>query len=87
MLFRSRELEITLTGRDGGLEKKVPMCGVPYHAASTYLARLVEKGYRVAICEQVEDPAAAKGIVRREVVRVVSPGTIFEERFPGRKAV
>ncbi|MDD4170553.1 MAG: DNA mismatch repair protein MutS, partial [Desulfotomaculaceae bacterium] len=76
----SRELEITLTGRDGGGSERVPMCGVPYHAADGYIARLIAKGYRVAICEQVEDPAAAKGIVRREVVRVVTPGTVMESR-------
>ena len=71
----SRELEIALTGRDCGMEEKAPMCGVPYHAVDNYLYRLVGKGYKVAICEQVEDPAAAKGIVRREVVRIVTPGT------------
>lgn len=74
----SRELEITLTGRDGGGEKKIPMCGIPYHAANGYIARLIEKGYKVAICEQVEDPKSCKGIVRREVVRVVSPGTLMD---------
>lgn len=77
----SRELEITLTGRDGGGKERIPMCGVPYHAAETYIARLIDKGYRVAICEQVEDPAAAKGIVRREVVRVVTPGTVMESQL------
>lgn len=71
----SRELEIALTGRDCGMEEKAPMCGVPYHAVDNYLYRLVGKGYKVAICEQVEDPAAAKGIVKREVVRIVTPGT------------
>ena len=77
----SRELEITLTGREGGQEKRIPMCGVPYHAADGYIARLVEKGFKVAICEQVEDPKAVKGIVRREVVRVVTPGTILTGSF------
>ena len=76
-LTASRELEITLTGKDCGLEERAPMCGVPYHAAETYLNRLVQKGYKVAIAEQVEDPKAAKGIVKREVVRVVTPGTIL----------
>lgn len=76
----SRELEITLTGRDGGSER-VPMCGIPYHAADGYIARLISKGYRVAICEQVEDPAEAKGIVRREVTRVITPGTVTEGHF------
>lgn len=77
-LVASRELEITLTGRDAGASGRVPMCGVPYHAADTYIARLVERGYKVAICEQVEDPADARGIVRREVTRVITPGTIME---------
>ena len=71
----SRELELTLTGKDCGLEERAPMCGVPFHAADTYINRLVEKGYKVAICEQVEDPKKAKGIVKREVIRVVTPGT------------
>lgn len=74
----SRELEITLTGRDCGLPERAPMCGVPFHAADTYIARLIAKGYKVAVCEQVEDPALAKGIVRREVIRVVTPGTVTD---------
>ena len=74
----SRELELTLTGRDCGLEERAPMCGVPHHSSETYIARLIEKGYKVAICEQVEDPALAKGLVRREVVRIVTPGTVTE---------
>ena len=73
----SRELELTLTGKDCGLEERAPMCGVPFHAADSYIARLVEKGYKVAICEQVEDPKTAKGIVKREVIRVVTPGTMI----------
>lgn len=73
-LIASRELEIALTGRDCGQEEKAPMCGVPHHAADNYLYRLVNKGYKVAICEQMEDPAAAKGIVKRDVVRIVTPG-------------
>ena len=76
----SRELEITLTSRDAGSEKRAPMCGVPHHASDTYIARLVEKGYKVAICEQVEDPKTTKGIVKREVVRVVTPGTIIDNQ-------
>ncbi len=76
----SRELEITLTGREGGGPQKIPMCGVPYHSAENYVSRLVEKGYKVAICEQVEDPAAAKGVVRREIVRIVTPGTVMEAK-------
>ena len=73
----SRELELTLTGKNCGLEERAPMCGVPFHSADTYIARLVEKGYRVAICEQTEDPASAKGLVRREVVQIVTPGTVL----------
>ena len=71
----SRELELTLTGKDCGMEERAPMCGVPFHAAETYINRLIEKGYKAAICEQVEDPRQAKGMVKREVVRVVTPGT------------
>lgn len=71
----SQELELTLTGKDCGLAERAPMCGVPFHAADNYINRLVEKGYKVAICEQVEDPKKAKGIVKREVIRVVTPGT------------
>lgn len=77
----SRELEITLTGKDCGLKERAPMCGVPFHSVQNYIARLVEKGYKVAICEQVEDPKTAKGIVKREVVRVVTPGTIIDEHM------
>ena len=71
----SKELEITLTGKNCGLEERAPMCGIPYHAVDSYLNKLVAKGFKVAICEQVEDPKLAKGIVKREVVRVVTPGT------------
>jgi len=74
-LIASRELEITLTGKNCGQEERAPMCGVPYHACDSYLNKLVEKGYKVGICEQVEDPKAAKGIVKREVIRIVTPGT------------
>ncbi len=77
----ARELEITLTGRNAGVGERVPMCGVPYHAADNYIARLINKGYRVAICEQVEDPRAAKGIVRREVIRVITPGTVLTDNM------
>ena len=73
----SRELEITLTGKSCGLEERAPMCGVPYHAADSYLNKLVKKGYKVAICEQVEDPKNAKGIVEREVTEVISSGTVI----------
>lgn len=71
----SKELELTLTGKSCGLEERAPMCGVPFHAADTYINKLVSKGYKVAICEQVEDPKTAKGMVKREVIRIVTPGT------------
>lgn len=74
----SKELEITLTGRDCGLAERAPMCGVPFHSYEAYVARLVARGYKVAICEQVEDPASAKGIVKRDVIRIVTPGTVIE---------
>ena len=77
-IIGSRELDLTLTGRDCGEEERAPMCGVPFHAAEVYIGKLIEKGYKVAICEQMEDPALAKGLVRRDVVRVVTPGTIIE---------
>ena len=77
----SRELELVLTGRDCGLEERAPMCGVPFHSVDSYLARLIAKGYKVAICEQMEDPATAKGIVRRDVVRIVTPGTVIESNM------
>lgn len=75
----SLELDLVLTGRSAGVEEKVPMCGVPHHAANSYIQRLIQKGYKVAIVEQVEDPALAKGLVRREVIRIVTPGTIMDE--------
>ena len=74
----SRELDLTLTGRDCGQEERAPMCGVPFHSCEGYIARLVEKGYKVAICEQTEDPAKAKGLVKRDIVRVITPGTVME---------
>ncbi len=77
-LTASRELELTLTGRDCGMEERAPMCGVPYHACEVYLKKLVEKGYKVAICEQMESPYEAKGVVKREVIRITTPGTIVE---------
>ncbi|MGH2371924.1 MAG: DNA mismatch repair protein MutS, partial [bacterium] len=77
-LIAARELEITLTSRELGKGRRVPMCGVPHHAAAGYLARLVERGHRVAICDQVEDPTTARGLVRREVTRVVTPGTVMD---------
>ena len=74
----SRELDLTLTGKSWGQAERAPMCGIPYHSADVYIARLVEKGYRVAICEQMEDPRFAKGLVKREVVRIITPGTITD---------
>ncbi|MGD9964769.1 MAG: DNA mismatch repair protein MutS, partial [Candidatus Izemoplasmatales bacterium] len=78
-IVASKELEIVLTGRDAGVSERVPMCGVPYHAVNLYLEKLVEKRYKVAIVEQVENPEDAKGIVRREVVKLITPGTIIED--------
>lgn len=75
----SRELELTLTGRDCGQEERAPMCGVPFHSCESYIARLVAKGYKVAICEQTEDPKAAKGLVKRDIIRVITPGTVMEQ--------
>lgn len=80
-VLASRELEITLTGREGGGDEKIPMCGVPHHAADGYIAELLKKGYKIAVCEQVEDPKEAKGVVRREVTRVVTPGTMMEGKW------
>lgn len=77
----SRELELVLTGRDCGLEEKAPMCGIPYHASKAYIGRLIVKGYKVAICEQIEDPSEAKGIVKRDVVKVITPGTFNDSSF------
>ena len=75
----SRELELTLTGKNAGLEERIPMCGIPYHAASIYLDKLTEKGYRIGICEQLEDPSLAKGIVKRDIIQIISKGTVFNE--------
>ena len=77
-LLVSKELELTLTGKDCGLEERAPMCGIPFHASEVYIKRLIEKGHKVAICEQVEDPKKAKGLVKREVIRVVTPGTTLD---------
>lgn len=74
----SKELELTLTGRDCGQAERAPMCGVPFHSCEGYIARLVAKGYKVAICEQTEDPAKAKGLVKRDIIRVITPGTVME---------
>ena len=75
----SHELELTLTGKSAGLDERIPMCGVPYHAANVYIDKLVAKGYKVGICEQLEDPKAAKGIVKRGMVQIISSGTLFNE--------
>lgn len=80
-LIASRELELTLTGKECGLPERAPMCGVPYRACNEYIARLVKKGYRIAVCDQVEDPATAKGLVRREIIRVITPGTVLESNM------
>ena len=80
-ILASRELEITLTGKDCGLPNRAPMCGIPFHAAESYVAKLIEKGYKVAICEQLEDPATCKGIVKRDVVRIVTPGTVIDSNM------
>ncbi len=77
----AQELEITLTSRDGGTADRIPMCGVPYHSAENYIKTLIEKGYKVAICEQVEDPKVAKGVVKREVVQLITPGTVMEGKM------
>ena len=75
----SEELDLVLTGKDCGQDERAPMCGVPYHSCEAYIARLVEKGYKVAICEQTENPATAKGLVKRDIIRVVTPGTVIED--------
>lgn len=80
-ILASRELEITLTGREGGGDERIPMCGVPHHSADGYIAELLKKGHKVAVCEQVEDPKEAKGVVRREVTRVITPGTMMEGKW------
>ena len=75
----SRELELTLTGKNAGLEERIPMCGIPHHAANIYIDKLVDKGYKVAICEQMEDPKLAKGIVKRDITQIISKGTIVNQ--------
>ena len=82
----SRELELTLTGKSAGLEERIPMCGVPHHAVNFYLEKLIDKGYKVAICEQVEDPKEAKGVVKREVLQIVSKGTLMNSEFLDEKS-
>jgi len=85
-LIASKVLEITLTGRDCGMAERAPMCGIPYHAAENYISKLISKNYKVAICEQVEDPALAKGLVKRDVIRIVTPGTIIESTMLDEKS-
>ena len=85
-LTASRELEITLTGKDCGLKERAPMCGIPYHSVMPYVSKLISKGYKVAVCEQVEDPKKAKGIVKRDVVRVITPGTLIEDELLDEKS-
>jgi len=85
-IVASRILEIALTGRDAGVEDRVPMCGVPYHAVDSYIQKLIDAGYKVAIVEQVEDPREAKGIVKRDVVRLITPGTVIDQNFLDAKA-
>ena len=80
-LTASKELEITLTGKDCGMKERAPMCGVPYHSVTGYIAKLIGKGYKVAICEQLEDPSLAKGLVKRNVTRVITPGTVIESNM------
>ena len=80
-ILASKVLEITLTGRDCGLEERAPMCGVPYHSVDSYIEKLITNGYKVAICEQMEDPATAKGIVKRDIVRIITPGTVIENNM------
>ncbi len=77
----SKELELTLTGKNCGLAERAPMCGIPYHAADNYIKRLIDKGYKVAVCEQMEDPSQAKGLVKRDIIRIVTPGTVTEENM------
>jgi DNA mismatch repair protein MutS len=84
-IVASKELEIVLTGRDAGAEEKVPMCGVPYHSANVYLEKLVDKGYKVAIAEQTTEATKGKGIVEREIVKLVTPGTLVEEGLVNQK--
>ena len=77
----SKELDLVLTGRDCGEPERAPMCGIPYHACDSYIARLIDKGYKIAICEQLEDPALAKGLVKRDIVRIITPGTITDNKL------
>ena len=80
-IVASRALELTLTGRDCGEAERAPMCGIPFHAVDNYIGKLIEQGFKIAICEQMEDPALAKGIVKRDVIRVITPGTVIESNL------
>ena len=83
----SRELELTLTGRSCGEDERAPMCGVPFHSADSYIAKLVSKGYKVVVCEQMEDPATAKGLVKRGIVRIVTRGSMIDgDQLDGKKS-
>ena len=84
-IIASRELELTLTGKQAGLEERVPMCGIPHHAYATYVDQLIEKGYKVAICEQLEDPKLTKGMVKRDVIQVVTRGTRLDDRVDAKR--
>jgi len=84
-LLVSKELELTLTGKNYGQEERAPMCGVPFHSAEPYIAKLIDKGYKIAVCEQIEDPAVAKGIVKRDVVQIVTPGTLISQSMLNEK--
>ena len=86
-LVASKAMEIALTGKACGQEERAPMCGVPFHSAETYIARLIDKGFKVAICEQIEDPALAKGIVKREVVQIITPGTVLSQNMLTNQAI
>ena len=80
-VIASRELELALTGRDCGMDERAPMCGVPFHSADTYIRKLISSGFKVAICEQITDPKTTKGMVKRDVIRVITPGTTVSENI------
>ena len=81
----SRELELVLTGKDCGMAERAPMCGIPYHASLSYISRLIAKGYKISVCEQIEDPALAKGLVKRDIIRIITPGTLTDSAAIGEK--
>ena len=86
-VIASRELELVLTGKNAGLKDRIPMCGVPHHAVTSYINKLIEKGYKVALCEQVEDPKDAKGVVKREVLQIISKGTVMDGELLDEKII